>query len=64
MDEIKLKPCPFCGAAGQVQQTGNMWFVTCSNDTTSCPVYPWTGAFINKYKAILGWNRRAEYEGL
>ena len=62
MDEIKLKSCPFCGAAGEVRQAGNLWFVTCTNDTISCPVRPWTGAFIDKYKAIKVWNRRAEHE--
>ena len=62
MDEIKLKPCPcpFCGAPGQVRQAGKMWFVECANDTTSCPVNPWTGYFDNKYKAIKVWNRRAD----
>lgn len=60
MDEIKLKPCPFCGASGQVQRSGKMWFVECANDTTSCPVNPWTGYFKNKYEAITVWNRRAD----
>ena len=62
MDKIKLKPCPFCGAYGRVQQSGKMWFVECANDATSCPVKPWTGSFYNKYKAIKVWNRRAEHE--
>lgn len=60
MDEIKLKPFPFCGAAGQVRQVGKMWLVECANDAASCPVNPWTGAFINKYKAIVVWNRRTD----
>lgn len=62
MDEIKLKPkpCPFCGTFGQVQQAGKMWFVECANDTTSCPVNPWTGYFNNKYEAIKVWNRRTD----
>lgn len=60
MDEIKLKPCPFCGTSGQVQQAGKMWFVECVNDTTLCPVNPWTGYFKNKYEAITVWNRRAD----
>lgn len=62
MDEIKLKPCPFCGGPGKVQQAGKMWFVEGTNDTTSCPVNPWTGYYDNKYKAIKVWNRRAEHE--
>lgn len=60
MEEIKLKPCPFCGTSGQVQRSGKMWFVECANDTTSCPVNPWTGYFKNKYEAITVWNRRAD----
>lgn len=62
MDEIKLKPCPFCGTPGQVQQAGKMWFVECADDTTSCPVNPWTGYFNDKYEAIEAWNRRAAGE--
>lgn len=53
MDEIKLKPCPFCGSKAVVQPFMGYWAVTCSG----CG-----GSVVGKYdkakEAIKVWNRR------
>lgn len=59
MAEIKLKPCPFCGAPGALRTVGKDWYVECSNRYV-CPVSPWTVYTRNKKNAVANWNRRAE----
>ena len=60
MDEIKLKPCPFCGAPGRMCRAGMQWYVECSGDADDCPALPWSGYHKSQEKAAEAWNRRAD----
>lgn len=55
----ELKPCPFCGFGGFVEQldSGN-WSVTCANEE-SCLVSLTWGSFARKAEAIAAWNTRS-----
>ena len=61
MDEIKLKPCPFCGAEAKIskekQYRANPYYVICIN--TECDCYAMTQRFATPYLAMKAWNRRA-----
>jgi hypothetical protein len=59
MDEIELKPCPFCGDKGVVQRNGHCFRAYCPN--RDCPIEPRTHWFFNHLLAIETWNRRAEH---
>lgn len=54
MDEIKLKPCPFCGAPAQYKELGGRWAVEC---TRHCAA---TRIMADKKKVSEAWNRRAD----
>lgn len=58
MDDIKLKPCPFCGGSAYLRCEGTYYWVECEflND---CRVRPVTDCFGTKSEAIKVWNRRA-----
>jgi Lar family restriction alleviation protein len=71
MDEIKLKPCPFCG--GEAMLTTNLYagivYIQCKCCTAMVGrkrkiVSSMIGKeyFVNKEEAIEAWNRRAEHE--
>lgn len=59
MDEVKLKPCPFCGGEADCNNDGFMqggnkkWAVECIN----CGVV--SSFFDSRYDAAEAWNRRA-----
>ena len=60
MDEIELKPCPFCGSPGVMRNVGTQWYVMCSCGPDDCPAYPWTGYHESQKRAVEAWNRRAD----
>lgn len=60
MDEIKLKPCPFCGGPGVLRTVGKEWYVECGNRLI-CNVSPWTVYTTSAEEAAEHWNRRAEH---
>lgn len=60
MSEIKLKPCPFCGAPGAMRRVGMQWYAECSDDLVDCPVHPWSECYETQEKAAEIWNRRAD----
>ena len=60
----ELKPCPFCGAPGGLEQdfgTRENW-VICTNPCVSaeitCPVKPATVIYDSPEDAIAAWNTR------
>lgn len=62
MNDIKLKPCPFCGADASItsalfphQNPPQEWYVGCSSDPC-CAVM----VSKNRDEAIRLWNRRAQ----
>ena len=63
MDEIKLKPCPFCGGHAEFAHGGyyggGLFKVTCGNKD-KCVILPETGAYFIKQQAAEAWNRRAK----
>lgn len=54
MDEIKLKPCPFCGAPAQYKELGGRWAVECTRHCVA------TRIMADKKKVSEAWNRRAD----
>lgn len=48
----ELKPCPFCGAPGQLKQLSRRWAVECSRHCVG------TRIFNNKQTPADVWNRR------
>lgn len=60
MDEIKLKPCPFCGGEAHLNKVGSLYFVICAAAAGDCSVNPWVGRYDNKAEAINAWNRRVK----
>ena len=63
MDEIKLKPCPFCGGKAKVVSDtywGTERFrVRCSTDGF-CAVNPVTCYFDSEMAAVIAWNKRVK----
>lgn len=55
MDEIKLKPCPFCGEKA-VKLGGNVFWVRC------CECGAETATYTSTRQAEEAWNRRADNE--
>lgn len=60
MEEVKLKPCPFCGSKQvEVRQIKDGWSIGCN--TTNCLCQWWfMRPFTDKEQAIKAWNRRAD----
>lgn len=59
MDEIKLKPCPFCGHKAVIDDCGdNRYFVRCSH----CSINQ-DKLYAQKCDAVKAWNRRANNVG-
>ena len=61
MHKEELKPCPFCGAKGEIEHIKALsaWIVQCSNQF--CPASYMIGAnFETEAEAIEAWNRRAD----
>lgn len=58
-----LKPCPFCGSAGEIEHKKylNTWIVQCSNQTCFAS-YMIGWDYDTEEEAVEGWNRRAEDE--
>ena len=60
---IKLKPCPFCGAKGTAVKTqtlnGALYWVECRNAETCNGLNVRTKPFNNGQLAVEAWNRRA-----
>jgi len=56
----ELKPCPFCGAAAEIENYvddgRDEWWVFCGN--TDCPVTSQTIG-IEREDAVMNWNKRA-----
>lgn len=59
MDEIKLKPCPFCGGTANLRCEGTYYWVECEF-RNGCLVRPVTDCLGTKCEAIKAWNRRAD----
>ena len=59
MDEIKLKPCPFCGGPARLCGECNYYWVECEFQN-GCLVGPITDSFCTECEAIEAWNRRAD----
>ncbi|MGN0163132.1 MAG: Lar family restriction alleviation protein [Candidatus Ornithomonoglobus sp.] len=62
MNDIQLKPCPFCGRKAAIEMwssAGPMYMVKCNNPDCPIPIegYP-SGHDLVEVK--LEWNRRAE----
>ena len=60
MDDIKLKPCPFCGRKPKINDLGQVKFLACY--FSGCAVQPricYTWRPEEEKKAIEAWNRRA-----
>ena len=61
----KLKPCPFCGAAAEIEQLHSqsgqthMWMVSCSAD--DCDTLKDRSGADGRERAIAAWNRRAPF---
>ena len=59
-DEIKLKPCPFCGGEAKIMKDSvyedNPYFVICTDKKCEC--YAVTNHCRTPYSAIKAWNRR------
>lgn len=67
MDEIKLKPCPFCGGEAAAFEYGGSCWVRCRNCRVMTEVFynVFTDNLTNttvqqdgKLKALKAWNRR------
>lgn len=56
IDELKLKPCPFCGEKARVKESYG-YYVQCDNG--KCAVSPATNVYVIKDRAIMAWNQRA-----
>ena len=52
MPKIKLKPCPFCGGAGQIKNGVSFFWVQCESCTAKIDKYA-TGRY-----AADAWNTR------
>lgn len=67
MDEIKLKPCPFCGGSASVikticQDNGAVCYHI-YHEGLRCPIGGITTRnMITEQETIEDWNRRAEHE--
>lgn len=63
MNEIKLKPRPFCGGDAEFAHGGywgsELFKVACGNKDR-CVILPETGAYFIKEQAAAAWNRRAQ----
>ena len=53
MDEIKLKPCPFCGAPAELKQITGRWTVKCTKECVGTRIYN------DRNKPAEVWNSRA-----
>lgn len=66
MDELELKPCPFCGESEPVRMMvragkdgwRNRYFILCEYDNGGCGAS--SGWYHSKEEALESWNRRAE----
>ena len=60
-EEIKLKPCPFCGSEAELLEDAygsrRFWFVACH--AVSCKIGPHTHRCDTPQEAAELWNRRA-----
>ena len=61
-EEIKLKPCPFCGGKAELLKdelgrTSDWWYAACSN--LDCGIYAQTADRPTPQEAAKLWNRRA-----
>lgn len=52
MDEVELKPCPFCGAPAQIKELGGRYAVECTRHCAG------TRIFATKDEPTEAWNRR------
>ena len=60
MNEIKLKPCPFCGSRAKIhKRSDGYYYVDCSLDNGFCHVIPRTWIYDTPEEAAEAWNRRA-----
>lgn len=54
MNEIKLKPCPFCGSPAQIKELSGRYAVVCTRYCAG------TRVFLTKDKPAEEWNRRVD----
>lgn len=64
MPETKLKPCPFCGGMGVLNNEKNriVSFVKCLSCGAETGLVRLSAEYCSDDKAIEAWNRRAENE--
>lgn len=63
MDEIKLKPCPFCSRKPKITDLGQVKILAC--EFSGCGVHPiicYTWRPEKEKDAFNAWNRRADNE--
>jgi len=63
-DEVKLKPCPFCGGEAEIDDKIYSFgpvevVVQCSNN--NCGVVPTTNYYYDKARSIKEWNKRTTH---
>lgn len=58
MDEIKLKPCPFCGEKAQMLDTGNYWPKTYYRVISLCFCCMQGKLYDTPDDAAQDWNKR------
>ena len=57
-EEIKLKPCPFCGGAVKIEKTPMLWVVHCAECQSITSFEPQSQMSV--MAVAYAWNRRAE----
>lgn len=68
MEEIKLKPCPFCGnkvMLHAVEYERSLWIVTCNGCQMEMTVKRCMKGrdYMSNHNAVVDvWNRRADHE--
>jgi hypothetical protein len=59
VDEVKLKPCPFCGAAAEwYNVTDHEDLIRCANP--DCPIRPRTEEAYATERLTAAWNTRVD----
>lgn len=67
VNEIKLKPCPFCGGVAKVTEDNTIenipqYQIRCKN--ISCTIRPKTNWCIDKTEALTHWNTRKPMDNI
>lgn len=61
MDEIKLKPCPFCGGKAEIRRVGDYknYFVCLCSKCGKTPI-SYSEASLTLQEVIKKWNKRVQ----